>query len=221
MPLRSWFLVLALMLNAEKSASAYQISRDLGLRRATVWSMMHRIRAAMAADPEQDRLMHGIVEADETYVDGEPRKGNNRDDDTKHKPDRGTVVGLVERGGRVVAEVANDGVGAKSPNKFIARFVDKAGWLLVTDEWASYNQVSETMLPAVVRQKQEYAVGMVHTNTIAGLWAIVERAWYGSHRHYGQEFTPPNIVEACYKCNRRTSATVFADCMSMFVGAPA
>lgn len=67
-PLRNWFLVLALMLNAKKSASAYQIARDLDMRRPTVWSMMQRIRTAMAADPDQDKLLHGIVEADETYT---------------------------------------------------------------------------------------------------------------------------------------------------------
>jgi transposase-like protein len=225
LPLRSWFLVLALMLNAKKSASAYQIARDLGMRRPTVWSMMHRIRAAMAADPEQDRLLHGIVEADETYVGGKPRKGNKRDGDTKNKPGRGTkkvpVVGVVERGGRVIAEVAENGVGSKSLNKFIACFVDKAGSLLVTDEWAGYNKVSETMLHAVVRHKSEYAVGMVHTNTIEGFWAIVKRAWYGSHHHYSRKYMPLYIAEACYKYNRRSSATAFADSMRMFVGAAA
>jgi transposase-like protein len=54
MPLRDWYLVLALMLNAKKSASACQIARDLGIRRPTVWSMMHRIRVAMASDLEGD-----------------------------------------------------------------------------------------------------------------------------------------------------------------------
>jgi hypothetical protein len=61
MPLRKWFLLIALMLNAKKSASAYQISRDLGIRRATVWSMMHRVRLAMATDQEQSDLLHGLL----------------------------------------------------------------------------------------------------------------------------------------------------------------
>ncbi len=74
-------MILALMLNAKKSASAYQIARDLGMRRPTVWSLMHRIRTAMAADADQAALLHGIVEADETYLGGKPRKGNKRDDD--------------------------------------------------------------------------------------------------------------------------------------------
>jgi len=55
-PLAKWFLVLALMLNAKKSASAYQIARDLGMRRPTVWSMMHRIRVAMDTDTQANPI---------------------------------------------------------------------------------------------------------------------------------------------------------------------
>lgn len=69
-PLKNWFLVLGLMLNAKKSTSAYQIARDVGMRRPTVWSMMQRARIAMSNDPAQSKLLHGIVEADETYVGG-------------------------------------------------------------------------------------------------------------------------------------------------------
>lgn len=223
-PLRNWFLVLALMLAAKKSASAYQISRDLGMRRATVWSMMHRIRTAMAADPDQDRLLHGIVEADETYVGGKPRKGNKRDDDTPNKRGRGTkkvpVIGAVERNGRVVARVANPGdLSGKGIQRFISRFVDKAGTILITDEYRGYNRVGAEMQHAVICHAEEYAYGPVHTNSIESFWAIVKRAWYGSHHHYSRKYMPLYIAEACYKYNRRRSQTAFNDSMRMFVGA--
>ena len=65
-------MLIALMLSAKKGISAYQASRDLGMRRVTVWSMMHRIRKAMATD--QAELLKGIVEMDECYVGGKPRK---------------------------------------------------------------------------------------------------------------------------------------------------
>ena len=108
MPLRKWFLLIALMLNAKKSSSAYQISRDLGIRRPTVWSMMHRVRLVMATDQEQSDLLHGIIEADECYVGGKPRKGNKRDDDKPNTRGRGTkkvpVVGAVERFGSIIAQ---------------------------------------------------------------------------------------------------------------------
>jgi transposase-like protein len=225
-PLRNWFLVLALMLNAKKSASAYQIARDLDMRRATVWSMMQRIRTAMAADPEQDRLLHGIVEADETYIGGKPRKGNRRDGDKPNKRGRGTkkaaVIGAVERGGKVVAKVAKPGsLSAKGINKFITRFVDKAGTILITDEYSGYNRVSEHMLHAVINHAQAYADGQIHTNTIEGFWALLKRAWYGSHHHYSRKYMPLYIAESCYKYNRRASTTAFNDSVRLFVGAGA
>jgi len=223
-PLRNWFLVLALMLNAKKSCSAYQIARDLGMRRATVWSIMHRIRSAMAADPEQENLLHGIVEADETYVGGKPRKCNNRDDDTPNKRGRGTkkvpVLGAVERGGRVVAQVANPGdLSAKGISNFIARFLDKAGTILITDEYKGYSRVSQEMLHAVICHAEAYADGVIHTNSIESFWAIIKRAWYGTHHHYSRKYMPLYIAEACYKYNHRASKTAYRDSMRMFVGA--
>lgn len=123
-PLKNWFLVLALMLNAKKSASAYQIARDLGMRRPTVWSMMHRVRIAMAADPAQRDLMFGIVEADETYIGGKPRRGNRRTKGTANRgrgTDKFPVVGVVERGGRVMAEPALRGnVSGKGLTRFLS-----------------------------------------------------------------------------------------------------
>lgn len=227
-PLRNWFLVIALMLNAKKSASAYQIARDLGMRRPTVWSMMQRVRTAMANDPGQEKLLFGIVEADETYVGGKPRKRNRREDDDnkKNKRGRGTkkvpVIGAVERGGRVVARVAAPGdLSAKGIASFIKRFVDPAGSILISDEYSGYNKVSETMLHAVVCHAREYANGLTHTNTIEGFWALVKRAWYGSHHHYSRKYMPLYIAEACYKYNRRADGDAFRGSIKMFVGAVA
>ena len=225
-PLRDWFLVLALMLNAKKSASAYQIARDIGRRRPTVWSMMHRIRTAMAADPLQEKLLYGIVEADETYVGGKPRKGNKRDDDKPNKRGRGTkkvpVIGAVERGGKVIARVANPGdLSAKGIMKFLERYVDAAGTMLITDEYKGYNRVNETMLHAVIKHAESYANGLIHTNTIESFWAIIKRAWYGSHHHYSRKYMPLYIAEGCYKYNRRTSKVAFAESLKIFVGAHA
>ena len=73
------------------------------MRRPTVWSMMHRIRAALADD---SRLLAGLVEMDEAYVGGKPRRTNRKDDSDPKPRGRGTsktpVVGAVERGGRTV-----------------------------------------------------------------------------------------------------------------------
>ena len=37
---------------------------------------------------------------------------------------------------------------------------------------------------ATVNHQKEYVRGVVHTNTIEGFWALLKRAWYGSHHKY-------------------------------------
>jgi transposase-like protein len=77
--LQRWFLLISLMLSAKKGLSAMQAARDLEMRRPTVWSMMHRVRKAMADNGTE--LLRGIVEMDEAYVGGKPRRKNRRSDD--------------------------------------------------------------------------------------------------------------------------------------------
>jgi len=223
-PLRNWFLVIALMLNAKKSASACQIARDIGMRRPTVWSMMHRIRFAMNTDTRQSRLLHGIVEADETYIGGKPRKGRKRDAVAPNKRGRGTgkapIVGVVERGGRVVAAPFNrQELSAKSLARFISRFVDKPASLLVTDEFGGYFGMGRSMHHVTVNHKVEYANGLAHTNTIEGFWALVKRAWYGQHHYYSRKYMPLYVSEACFKYNHRGADDTFARTIGIMVAA--
>jgi transposase-like protein len=223
--LRDWFLVLALMLNAKKSASSYQIARDVGIRRPTVWRMMHCIRIAMDNDMQQAKLLYGIVEADETYIGGKPRKGKKYDnDDDKPKRGRGTkktpVMGLMERAGRVVAKVANVGeLSAKGLAKFISKYVDLDASLLVTDEYHGYDRMCQLMRHAVIKHKQTYVDGLTHTNTIEGFWAIVKRALYGQHHYYSKKYTQLYISEACYKHNTRKNPDNFDYTLRAMVGA--
>lgn len=223
-PLQKWLLLLALMLNAKKSASACQIARDIGMRRPTVWSMMHRVRAAMEADQRQSRLLHGLVEADETYVGGKGRRSNHHGDDgpsggvgrgTKKTP----VLGVVERGGRVVAQPAKNASGL-TIKRFIQNAVDRAGTILLTDQWAGYNRVKESMLWASVNHSVQYVDGLIHTNTIESFWSLLKRAWYGQHHHYSVQYMPLYVSEACFKYNyRRDNKGAFATLIERMLGA--
>ena len=224
-PLQNWFLLLGLMLNAKKSASACQLARDLGMRRATVWSMMHRVRVAMAEDQKQSRLLYGLVEADECYIGGKPRKANRHKDDDQNPPrkrGRGTakaaVIGAIERGGRVIAE-PTDSVSGKAIERFINRIVDRAGTLLLTDQFGGYHRVGKTMNWASVNHEFEYVNGIVHTNTMEGFWGLLKRALYGQHHHYSREYLPLYVSEACYKYNHRHSPDGFRSLVATMLAA--
>ena len=219
-PLQKWFLAIGIMANAKKSVSSCQLARGLELTQPTAWYLMHRIRAAMIEG--QGELLQGVIEADEPYVGGKPRKGNKRDDDKPSKRGRGTskvpVIGAVERGGKVVAKVATD-LSGKGILHFIKSNVDPDGSLLVTDEYSVYNTVRKIMAHAVINHSKSYSEGDTHTNTIEIFWALLRRAWYGQHHHYKARYMPLYIAEACWKYNRRKSASTFdgflKDCFAL------
>ena len=220
-PLKNWFLILALMLNAKKSASSYQIARDMGMHQATVWSIMHRIRAAMALDPEQKILFHGIVEADETYIGGKPRKENRVEDRVPAKRGHGTdktpVVGVLERGGRVQAKVSGEKPASDSLEQFITRFVERDGTILITDGNTAYRQVGRKMFHAVINHSLAFVEQLTHTNGIEGFWSLVKRAWIGTHHHYSVKYMPLYIAEACFKYNYRERNDDFSKSIEMMV----
>ena len=113
-PLQKWFMAIGIIVNAKKSLSSCQLARDLDLTQPTAWYMQQRIRAEMATK-QGSIILQGVIEADETYVGGKSRKRNKHDKDDPTPPSprgRGTrktpVIGAVERGGQVVAQVASD-----------------------------------------------------------------------------------------------------------------
>lgn len=208
-PLQKWFVAISLMLNAKKSLSSHQLARDCDLTAPTAWYMQQRIRAALA---DNDRILKGIIEADETFVGGKPRRSNKKQDHTPNKPGRGTkktaVIGAIERGGSVVAKVAEDLTG-KGIVKFLKKAVKVEDSLLITDEYPGYHAVDSFMPHAVINHSEQYAIGEIHTNTIEGFWALIKRAWYGSHHHYSQKYMPLYIAETSWKYNERKNPNAF------------
>ncbi|MDE0331103.1 MAG: IS1595 family transposase [Nitrospinae bacterium] len=211
--LQKWFLAIGLLLNAKKSISANQLARDLDMTPQTAWYMAMRIRKAMAE--EGAALLQGIIEADECYIGGKPRKANKREDDDPkgNKRGRGTskmpVIGAVERGGNVMARVA-DNLSGKGILRFIKDAVEPEGSLLITDEYPAYNRAEEIMPHAVINHQIQYAEGYRHTNTIEGFWGLLKRAWYGTHHKYSRKHAEAYIHEACWKYNARNVDDAFS-----------
>ena len=92
LPLRKWLMAFALLCSAKKGISALQLQRELDIGSyRTAWHLAHRIRHAMGKEPLAG-LLKGVVEADETYVGGKPRKPAG--------PSRGTGEAKRRGGGR-------------------------------------------------------------------------------------------------------------------------
>ena len=116
--LRKWFYAINLVLISRKGISALQLKREIGVTYKTAWRMLKQIRIAMG-NKDMSKTFEAIVEIDETYVGGKPRKqnknnkDNNSQDDKNNNNKRGRwtsktpIIGIKERNTkRVYAKVA-------------------------------------------------------------------------------------------------------------------
>ena len=207
LPLQKWFLAVMLMLNAKKGLSAMQLSRDLDVNKNTAWRVAMQIRKAMT-QAGQRSLLTGIVEMDEAYVGGKPRKGNKRDDDKPSTRGRGTkkapVLGAVERGGNVTAKaVAKDKMKGKHMRAFVRDRVDTKAARLITDEYKGYYGMQRVLPHDVIKHAKWYVDGPIHTNTIEGFWALLKRGIFGQFHSVSRRHLQRYVDEFCYRYNMR------------------
>lgn len=205
-----WFTVIGLMLNAKLGASAMELHRNLGCSYKTAWYASMRIRCAMIDDNIE---LSNIVEMDEAYVGGKPRKRTpenkaNLSTVSTNKRGRGTskipVVGIVERNGKVVLHVTE-----KITSKFLISMlkdsVDIDNTIVMTDEFPAYKKFDKIVEHLTINHKKEFARGIVHTNTIEGFWAIVKNSIRGNYIVLSRKYLPLYLVQAQYIYNRRNS----------------
>ncbi len=205
LPLQKWFLAVTLMLNAKKGLSALQLSRDIEANKNTAWRISMQIRKAMRQSAQRS-LLTGIVEMDETYIGGKPRKGG-----PPSKPGRGTkktpVVGAAERGGRVTAKVTKKGqLKARNLRAFVLDRIDTGKAGLVTDEYAGYSGMSRILPHSVINHSKWYVFGDIHTNTIEGFWALLKRGMFGQFHSVSGRHLQKYVDEFCYRYNLRDAA---------------
>ena len=74
-PLKTWLYAIALISDAKKGVSALQLQRNLGVSYPTAWAMYHKIRDFMVLENKGIDELENIVEMDETFIGGKPRKG--------------------------------------------------------------------------------------------------------------------------------------------------
>ncbi len=76
-PLKTWLMAFSIITDAKKGLSALQLQRNLNISYPTSWKMYHKIREMMAEDNDENAMLEDVVEMDETFVGGKPRKPNN------------------------------------------------------------------------------------------------------------------------------------------------
>ena len=134
LPLQKWFLAIVLMLNAKKGLSALQLSRDLEVNKNTAWRIAMQIRKAMT-QAEHRSLLVGVIEMDEAYIGGKPRKGTKEDTSNGHHS-RGQETKKTPVIGAVTAKaVTKEKTKGRHMRAFVKECIDTDNANLMTDEY--------------------------------------------------------------------------------------
>ncbi len=212
MPLQKWFLAIWIVTSHKKGISSLQLGRDLDITQKSAWFMLQRIRNCFGI--ENDNMLDNEVEADETYVGG---KNGNRHANKKVElaqgrgaKDKTPVFGMVERDGKLNANVVKNASSATLTKEIVANLKESAS--LYTDEWMGYKGVSRIYDHSVVKHnKGQYVNGRIHTNTIEGFWSLLKRGIFGIYHSTSKKHLQMYVDEFVFRYNTReiTSAMRF------------
>jgi transposase-like protein len=215
--LEKWLPASWLISNCKNGISSYELARALGVTQKSAWHMLHRLREAMGDEAGQ---LTGTVEMDETFVGGKIKnmhkskrpKGTGHSGKPVGSQAKTIVVGMMERGGRVKAQIVSER--SKGTLSQLANENITSDSLLMTDEWSGYNDVK--MVREVINHAEAYVRGHVHTNGIENFWSCLKRSLGGTYISVEPFHLDAYIKEQVFRFNNRKDAddfTRFATCM--------
>jgi transposase-like protein len=226
--LRKWFYAINLVILSRKGILASQLKREIGVTYKTAWRMLKQIRTAMG-NKDMSKAFEAIVEIDETYVGGKPRKDNNYDlPKPPLKRGRGTnktaVIGVKERNSeRVYAQIALPNKdGKKLTGKQLFKVLDKVckdNTTIITDDFSGYNFLDRNNVNNYVRLSVNHSAGQyvsssgVHTNGIESFWALLKRGIYGIYHHISVKYMQRYVNEFTFRINDNSFDRLLKQCV--------
>ncbi len=197
-----WFFAMYLLTSTRHGVAAKEIERQTGVTYKCAWRICHELRKLMASADARGKIggpgRH--VEVDETLVGGKVRHHGPG----KHRVNKTTVFGIIERDGRMVAGPVPDD--KKYTLEPIVRENVEPGTVVSSDGHLAYRDLRDDYIHGYVDHSAgEYVRGEHHTNSIEGHWSLLKRAIKGTHVHISSKHAWKYIAEFSYRRNMRHS----------------
>jgi transposase len=212
--LQLWFYAMYLMASTRCGISAKQMERELGVTYKTAHRMMKKIRTELMTD-EDDEPLSGDVEVDETSWGGKPRRPLTRTEAAAFREAKTTVLGMVERDGRVRARVI-----ASRRGEILSRAVRanvNPTSIIYTDDWWSYRPLRREYLAhrVINHSAGRYVDGDTHTNTIEGFFGNLKTGMRGAYKKVSPRYLQSYLNEYTFRYNaRREPGALFAQLLA-------
>ncbi len=198
--IRMWLLAMYLMGTSRKGISSIELANALQTTQKTAWFMAQRIREAC----HEVEKLRGEVEVDEAYIGGleKNKHFNKRVKGARGGKGKVPVVGLKERGGRVIGRVVDE-TSRYRLQGLIKKYVSKKA-TIYTDDHPSYLGISRRGYPHfVVRHShKQYVNGPRNTNSIESVWAVLKRGVYGTYHHVSKKHLQRYVDEFCFRLSK-------------------
>lgn len=200
--LQLWFYAMFLMASTRCGISAKQLERELGVTYKTAWRMFNKIRNELMSD-EEDGPLSGDVEVDETSWGGKARKPMTPSEGARFRESKATVLGMVERGGRVRLRVIPSRRGPALSRAVVANINPQA--LLITDDWQAYKPLRGQFLDhrIINHSAGSYVDGEIHTNTIEGFFGNLKTGMRGAYKKVSAQWLQSYLDEYTWRYNAR------------------
>jgi transposase-like protein len=227
--LPKWFMLIGMMVNSKSGISSKELERNVGITYKTAWLCGLRVRCAMI---ESEKALQSVVEMDEAYVGGRPKKKNKKGEVTEIgeipaentpsitaesveqnpvKRGRGTgktpIVGIVERKGQIVLKVSQRLRGDDLLRMLKENVRINTKTKVITDGYKGYLRFDEIVKHlSVNHSKGEFAKGKgnyIHTNTIEGFFSILKRSIKGNYIAISKKYLPMYLTQSQFTYNHR------------------
>lgn len=219
LPLSKWLPAAWLISNCKNGISSYEVARALGITQKSAWHMLHRLREAMTDETGKIGGDGTPIECDETFVGGKVKnmhKSKRPAIAMQGQGNKAVVLGMLERGGRVKAQVVSSRTKQQLSPAMAANV--EAGANIITDELSTYGFLETPYNREIVNHAMEYVNGHIHTNGIENFWSLLKRSVGGTYISVEPFHLDAYVAEQVFRHNNRKDADDFARFATCIMG---